>query len=105
MKARPNIAVEEDTEEMNRWRSLNQCEMDLCWKNLADRMEQEVLDKYNVEESKKGTLMAQATHSNGEECGAVKNTELESEEKIAGQDFFTECNLQRLQKASRRSQQ
>ena len=56
MKERPNIAVEEDTEEMNRWRSLNQGEMDLCWKNLAERMEEEVFDKYKDEESKKGTF-------------------------------------------------
>ena len=30
MKERPNIAVEEDTEEMKRWRSPNQSEVDLC---------------------------------------------------------------------------
>ena len=48
MKEIPNIAVEEDTEEMKRWRSLNQSEMDLCWKNLAERMEEEVLDKYKA---------------------------------------------------------
>ena len=45
MKERPNVAVEEDMEEMKRWRSLNQSEMDLCWKNLVERMEEEVLDK------------------------------------------------------------
>ena len=39
MKERPNIAVEEDTEEMKRWRSLSQSDMDQCWKNLAQRME------------------------------------------------------------------
>ena len=49
MKERTNIAEEEDTEEMKRWRSLNQSEMDLCWKKLAERMEEEVLDKYKVE--------------------------------------------------------
>ena len=38
MKERPDIAAEEDTEEMKRWRSLNQSEMDLCWKNLAEKM-------------------------------------------------------------------
>ena len=27
--------------------------MDLCWKNLAERMEEEVLDKYKVEDSKR----------------------------------------------------
>ena len=56
MKERQNTAVEEDTEEMKRWRSLNQSEMDLCWKNLAERMEEEVLDKYKVEESKRGSF-------------------------------------------------
>ena len=54
MEERPNIAVEEDTEEMKIWRSLNQSEMDSCWKNLAERMEAEVLDKHKVEESKRG---------------------------------------------------
>ena len=53
MKERPNIVVEEDTEEMKRWRRLHQSEMDPCWKILAERMEEEVLDKYKVEESKK----------------------------------------------------
>ena len=56
MKERPNIAVEEDTVEMKRWRSLNQSEMDLCWKKFAERMEEEVLDKYKVEESKRGAF-------------------------------------------------
>ena len=53
MKERPNIAVEEDAEEMKRWRSLSQSELDLCWKNFAERMEEEVLDKYKGEESKR----------------------------------------------------
>ena len=39
MKERPNIAVEEDTEEVKKWRSLSQSEMDLCWKKLAEKME------------------------------------------------------------------
>ena len=36
MKEMPNIAVEEDTEEMKRWRSLNQSEMEvqLTWLRL-----------------------------------------------------------------------
>ena len=41
---------------MKRWRSLNQIETDLRWKSLAGRMEEEVLDKYHVEESKKGAF-------------------------------------------------
>ena len=40
VKERPNDAVEEDTEEMKRWRSLNQSEMHLCWKMLAGSLGQ-----------------------------------------------------------------
>ena len=57
MREKPNIAVVEDTEEMRNWRGLSQSEMDLCWKNLAERMEEEVLDKYKVEESRTGALL------------------------------------------------
>ena len=32
---------------------MSQDEMDQCWKNLAERMEEEVLDKYKVEGSKR----------------------------------------------------
>ena len=42
--------MEEDTEEMNKWRDLNQSEIDTCWNQLAERMEEEVPDKYKVEE-------------------------------------------------------
>ena len=56
MKDRPNVAVEEDTEEMKRWRSLNQSEMDLCCTNLVEEMGEEVMDKYKVEESKRGAF-------------------------------------------------
>ena len=43
----------EDTEETMKWRSLSWSEMDFCWKILAERMEEEVLDKFQVEESKR----------------------------------------------------
>ena len=37
---------------MRKRRGPSQSEMDQCWKMLAERMEEEVLDKYEVEESK-----------------------------------------------------
>ena len=55
-KERTNIAEEEDTEEMKRWRSLNQIEVGVCWKKLAERMEEEVLDKCKVEENERGAF-------------------------------------------------
>ena len=59
MKERPDLTVVEGADEMKRWRSLNPSEIDLCWKSLAGRMEEEVLDKYKVEESKKRSLPSQ----------------------------------------------
>ena len=56
MKEKLNIAVEEDTEEVKNGEALSQSEMDQSWKNLAERMEEKVLDKYTVEESKKGAF-------------------------------------------------
>ena len=53
MKEKPNIAVVEDTEEMREWRGSSQSEMGLRWKNLSARLEDEVLEKYRVEESKR----------------------------------------------------
>ena len=97
MKERPSIAVEEDTEEMKRWRSLNQSEMDLFWKNLVVRMEEEVLDKYKVEESKRGAYKGR------ERRRVCRN----KREKSVGQELTpcfenTTCSVC---KGSRRSQQ
>ena len=41
------------TLEVKKWRGLSQSEIDQSWKNLAGRLEEEVLDKYKVEESNK----------------------------------------------------
>ena len=51
MKDQANSHLEEDTEEMRTWRGLNQDEMDQGWKKLAERVEEEVLNKYKVEDS------------------------------------------------------
>ena len=56
IKEKPNIAVEEDTEEMRKWRGLNQSAMDQCWKNFVESMEEEVLVKNKDEKSKKEAL-------------------------------------------------
>ena len=53
MKDKANSLLEEDTEEMRTRRGLNQDKIDQCWKRLAERMDEEVLDKYNVEDSKR----------------------------------------------------
>ena len=106
MKEKPNIVVEIDTAEMRKWRSLSQSELDLCWGKLAERMKEEVLNKYEVEEAKKRLSEVEVLLWSGEGCAKARNTEQESGEKIAGKEFSlclenTTCSVH---KASRRSQ-
>ena len=91
------------TEEMRKWRSLHQSEMDLCWKKLAKRMEEEVLDKYKVEESRR--LPLKATLWNGEKYAETRDIKLESGEKTAWREFSPclENTICSACKASRRS--
>ena len=53
IKDKPNSLLEEDTAEMRKWRGMNQKDMDQCWKELAGESEEEVLNKYKVEDSKR----------------------------------------------------
>ena len=104
MKERPNVAVEGDTEEMKRWRSLNQSEMDLCFKNFwLRKWSREVLDKYKGQREQESEM----TLWNGEEWEKVRDIKLVIGEKTAGQDFSpslenTTCSVC---KASMRNQQ
>ena len=72
MKERPNIAVEENTEEMKRWRSLNQSEMDLRLKNLAERWKRRSWTNTKSKKASKEPSKAEANHWKGEECEEVK---------------------------------
>ena len=78
--------MEEDTEEMKKKRSLNQSEIDPCWKKMAERMEEEVLDKYKVRVKPLGM------EKNTQKTRDIKS---ESGEKTAGQKFslFREIQL------------
>ena len=86
---------------------LEESDIDLCWKKLAERMEEEVLDKYKVEESKKDAFRGGgASLWNGGRYAKTRDTEYESGKKIAGQEISrclenTTCSVG---KASRRSQ-
>ena len=45
MKGKSSSSLEVDTEEMSKWRGMSQDEMDQCWKKLAERTDEGVLDK------------------------------------------------------------
>ena len=48
VKNKPSSSLVEDTGEMIEWRSMSQEEMDQSWKKLAEKIEEEVLDRYKV---------------------------------------------------------
>ena len=62
MKEKPSSSLEEDTEEKKTWRGMSQDELGQCWGRLAERMEEEVLDKYNVEDSKREAFKGRSAH-------------------------------------------
>ena len=73
--------MEEDTEEMIEWRSVNQEEMDECWKKLAEKIEEEALCwKGGVYEEAGSTEYV----SGGEDCW------------VRFFALFKECNLERV---------
>ena len=74
MKDKPISSWEEDTEEMRTRRSLNQEEMDQRWKNWAERIEVEVLDKYEVGTATERLTEAEAPFWNGRVCEEAGNT-------------------------------
>ena len=83
MKDQANSSLGEDTEEMRMWRGLKEEEIDQCWKKLAEEIEEEVLDKYKVEDSKRE---AGAIRWSGGVYREAGSTEHETGEKIAGQE-------------------
>ena len=70
MKDNPSSSLEEDTREMIEWRSMSQQEMDECRKKLTEQIEEEVLDKYKVEDRKR--CVQEQRHSLGLEACAKK---------------------------------
>ena len=67
--------------------------MDLCWKKVAERMEEEVLDKYRVEGSKKGP-----TKEGMEKSAKKQETQnKEVERRLLGETFLL---VQRIQFAA-----
>ena len=102
MKEKPSssFSLAEDTEEMKTWRGMSQEKMDQCWKRLAGKMTEEVLNKCMVDDSKRG-----ADRGSGFplEWRRVRNSRKYRIRKW-GEDcwaiifaLFRECNLQRRQ--------
>ena len=61
VKNKPRDDREDDTGVMVEWRSMSQEEMDQCWKKLAEKIEEEVLEKYKVADTKRGAYRGRAS--------------------------------------------
>ena len=100
MKNKANILLEEDTEEMRKRRGMSQDEMDQCWKSLAERMEEEVLDKYKVDDSKREAFKGRGAPLEWRRVRRSKKDKIGKwKEDWWARIFalFREYNLQRLQ--------
>ena len=53
MKNKSSSLLVEDTEEMIGWRAMSQLDVNECWTKIAGKIEEEVLAKYRVENSKR----------------------------------------------------
>ena len=88
MKERTNFAEEEDTEEMKRWRSLNQIEMDLMLEEVGgENGGGSPGQVQSRREQERCLFKAEITPWNGEEHAKTRHIKLESGKKIAGRDF------------------
>ena len=59
--------------EMVQWRKTNQEEIDNTWKKLSGKIEEEVLEKYKVEGSKRGAYKGRGQLSEWRMVQRVKN--------------------------------
>ena len=66
----------EETVEMVQWRNISQEEINNMWEKLSGTMEQEVLEKYQVEETNKAHT--RVSHQNGGSSREQRNINLES---------------------------
>ena len=74
MKGKPSSSLE-DTQEMRKRRGMSQDEINQCGKNLAERMDQEVLDKCKVDDSKNEAHKGKGAPLEWRRCAEARNTE------------------------------
>ena len=100
MKDKTSSSSEEETGEIIEWRSMSQEEVDQGWKKLPEKIEEEVLDRYKVEDSKKRGLQRQRRHHWRRERRSKKYIMRKWEEDCWARIFalFKKYNLQRLKK-------
>ena len=92
--------VKEGAEEVKKWRGLSQSEKDQRWKNLAERMEEEVLNKYKVEESNKEAFKGRSAPLEWRRARINKKYRIRKWREDCWAiifSLFREYNLQRLQ--------
>ena len=87
MKEKLSVAVTEDAEQVKKWSCLSESEMDQSWTKLAERMEEDVLDKYNVEESNKEVFNGRSASLGWRRVRKNNRNIIKSGERIVGREF------------------
>ena len=81
MKDKPNSLLEEDTEEMTKWRGMNQEEMDQSWKYLEEKWRKRFWSSTRCKRE-----ACRGRRWNGSVYDEASSTRYESGEKIAGKE-------------------
>ena len=79
--------VLEDTEELLQWRCINQEEKDDSWKELFGQLEENVLEKYKVEEAKTGAHIGRCESLEWRIVKKRRHINLESGRQAVGREF------------------
>ena len=74
-------------DEMVQWRSINQEEVNGLWQEPCGKMEEEVLEKCNVEQAKKGAYKGRGEPLEWRIVKKRKDITLGNGAKIVGQEF------------------
>ena len=100
MREKLSIAVVEVTDEMRKWRGFSRSEKDQCWENWKGSMEKDVLDKYEVEDSKGEAFRGRGAPLKWRRVRRSKNDRIQKWREDCWARIFAllrKYNLQRLQ--------
>ena len=76
MNEKLSSTLVKDTEEMVGWRTMGKLQMDEFWMRVAWEIEEEVLDKNKVENSKREAYNSRGAHLAGTKKQEIPNTQM-----------------------------
>ena len=87
MKDKLSTTLVKDTEDMISWRALSQLDVNECWMKIVRKIEDEVLDKYKLENTNKEAYRGRGEPSEWRIVRRVKKYQPRKWVKVIGQKF------------------